>query len=82
MSVKKQIYSKKEVLTQFAAITGLGWTASLLGYLSAVIGYSNTIVTRVAPNSQSLLYVGGLLLVTTLGLDRLEQTLSNPDNDA
>lgn len=82
MSMRKQLYSKKDVLTQFAAITGIGWTASLLGYLGAVLGYGTAIVPRVAPHPQSLLYVGGILLVTTFGLDRLEQSLSNAENDA
>lgn len=45
----------------------------MLGYLSAVIGYSNTLITE----PQSLLYLGGVLFVATLGLDRLKDTLSD-----
>lgn len=73
MTPKRRLLASENVLDQVAGITGLGWTASLLGYLSSVIGYSN----HVLPNPQSLLYLGGILLVTTLGLDRLKETLAS-----
>lgn len=73
MSIKQKLASKEDTLNQVAGITGFGWTASLLGYLSAVVGYSNALIT----NPQSLLYLGGALFVATLGLDRLKEALSN-----
>ena len=63
----------EESLDQVAGVTGVGWTASLLGYLGTMVGYGNTLIT----NPQSLLYLGGVLLVTTLGLDRLRTALLN-----
>ena len=63
-------------LNQLAGITGLGWTASILVYLSTVLGYGNSLVARLVADPQSLLYLGGALLVTTLGLDRLRSRLS------
>ncbi|WP_247009157.1 hypothetical protein [Halorientalis litorea] len=70
MSVKQKLEANQDVLDQVAGFTGLGWTASVLGYLTIVIGYGNTLVT----SPQSLLYLGGILFVTTFGLDRLEET--------
>lgn len=72
MSLKQKLATNEDALDQVAGLTGFGWTASLLGYLSAVVGYSNTLIT----NPQSLLYLGGVLFVVTLGLDRLKNTFS------
>ncbi|WP_435065589.1 hypothetical protein [Halobaculum sp. EA56] len=68
MSLKQKLGTNENALDQVAGITGFGWTASALGYLGTVIGYSNTLVT----NPQSLLYLGGTLFIATLGLDRLK----------
>jgi hypothetical protein len=65
----------EDTLNQVAGITGLGWTASILGYLSSLIGSSTTLIT----NSQLLLYLGGVFFVTTLGLDRLKNKLSSTE---
>jgi hypothetical protein len=62
-------------LDQAAGLTGVGWTASLIGYLSTMVGYGNTLVA----NPQSLLYLGGVLFVATLGLDRLGAVLSDSE---
>lgn len=69
--------SDDAVLDQLAGITGLGWTASILGYLGTVVGFGNSLVARLAVDPQSLLYLGGVLFVTTLGLDRLRNALSD-----
>ncbi|WP_241662523.1 hypothetical protein [Halorubrum depositum] len=61
----------KDLLNQLTGLTGLGWTASVLGYLSTVIGYGNGLISRLVAEPQSLLYVGGSFFVLTLGLDRL-----------
>jgi hypothetical protein len=76
MSIKEKLQANEDALNQVVGITGFGWTASLLGYLSTIIGYGNTLIT----NPQSLLYVGGVFFVATLGLDRLKNTLSNGNN--
>jgi hypothetical protein len=73
MELKQRLQLDEDTLSQVAGITGLGWTASLLGYLGAVLGYGTTLVT----NPLSLLYLGGVLLVATLGLDQLKKTLSD-----
>mgnify|MGYP006275358235 CR=1 FL=1 len=75
MSLKGIPRSDGDAIDQVAGITGLGWTASLLGYLGTVIGYSNSLIT----NPQTLLYVGGVFFVTTLGLDRLRSQWSNDE---
>ncbi|GAA0193873.1 MULTISPECIES: hypothetical protein [Halobaculum] len=75
MSLKGMARPNGDAIDQVAGITGLGWTASLLGYLSTVIGYSNSLIT----NPQTLLYVGSVFFVTTLGLDRLRSRLSNDE---
>ncbi len=62
----------KDLLNQLTGLTGLGWTASVLGYLSTVIGYGNGLISRLATEPQSLLYVGGSFFLLTIGLDRLQ----------
>ena len=76
MSLKQIVKSNEDTLEQVAGLTGFGWTTSVLGYLSVLAGYSNTLVT----SPQSLLYLGGILFVTTLGLDQLRERLSNSEN--
>ncbi|PSQ49649.1 hypothetical protein BRD19_03435 [Halobacteriales archaeon SW_7_65_23] len=77
MSLKQRVWTTEESdrnrgrLEQLAGFTGLGWTASTLGYLGAALGYGNTIVSRLVTEPQALLYVGGVCLLATLGLDRL-----------
>ncbi|MFC7098415.1 hypothetical protein [Halobaculum marinum] len=69
-------------LDQLAGVTGFGWTASVLGYLGTAIGFGNTLVT----NPQSLLYLGGICFLATLGIDRLNDLRSDgtdtPDDAA
>lgn len=65
-----------KTLDQLAGLTGIGWTASILGYLAVAVGVGNTAVSRLVADPVSLLYLGGVLLVATLGLDRLQQSLS------
>lgn len=73
MSLKHRLLANEDALNRMAGVTGFGWTASLLGYLGSLVGYSNTLVT----NPQSFLYLGGVLFLTTLGLDRLKDTFRN-----
>mgnify|MGYP000120060510 CR=1 FL=1 len=63
--------SDEDLLDQLGGLMGLGWTASVLGYLSSVIGYGNGLISRLVSEPQSLLYVGGSCFLLTLGLDRL-----------
>lgn len=60
-----------DVAARLASVTGLGWTASGLGFLGTVLGYGNSVVGRLVADPQSLLYVGGICFLATLGLDRL-----------
>ncbi|MFC6785211.1 hypothetical protein [Halobaculum halobium] len=76
MSLKQRGLLTGDAMDQVAGITGFGWTASLLGYLGTVIGYSNSLIT----NPQTLLYVGSVFFVTTLGLDRLRTSASTDDD--
>lgn len=68
--------SDADRLEQLAGVTGLGWTGSVLSYLVLMIGYGNGYVSRLIVDPQSLLYLGGVLFVTTLGLDRLRDRVS------
>jgi hypothetical protein len=65
----------EDLLNQLTGLTGLGWTTSVLGYLSTVIGYGNGLISRLVAEPQSLLYVGGSFFLLTLGLDRLQSRL-------
>jgi hypothetical protein len=67
MSPKEEIDANADLLDTAAGLTGIGWTTSLLGYLATAMGNSPT--PLVSP--QSLLYLGGILFVTTIGLDAL-----------
>jgi len=80
MSLREKLQPEMELsppdtdtLDQLAGVTGVGWTASALGFLSTVVGYGNSIVTRLVAEPQSLLYIGGVFLLATLGLDRLTE---------
>ncbi|EMA65122.1 hypothetical protein C461_14810 [Halorubrum aidingense JCM 13560] len=69
-------------LDQLGGVTGLGWTVSLLGYLTSVIGYGNALVSRLIADPQSFLYVGSVLFVATLGLNRLQQSATEGEQSA
>lgn len=69
-----------DVLEQAAGITGIGWTTSLLGYVVAVTGAGNHVVAPLVMEPQSLLYLGAVLFVTTIGLDRIRRTRSNGED--
>lgn len=72
MSLRVIRDTDKDLLNQLTGLTGIGWTASVLGYLSTVIGYGNGLISRLATEPQSLLYVGGSFFLLTLGLERLQ----------
>ncbi|MFW6003285.1 MAG: hypothetical protein ACOCPT_02575 [Halanaeroarchaeum sp.] len=79
MSPKHQSTAEYDLLDQLAGITGLGWTVSLLGYLGTVIGYGNSIVSRLVVDPQTFLYIGGAFFVATFGLDRLRSRITDRD---
>lgn len=60
-----------ETLHQLAGFTGFGWTMSVLGFLSTIVGYGNSLVSRLVTDPQSFLYLGAVFFLATLGLDRL-----------
>jgi hypothetical protein len=64
----------EDALDHLAGLTGLGWTAALLGYLLTLVGVGHSVVTRVVAHPVSLLYLGGVLPVVTLGLDRRQRS--------
>lgn len=61
----------RDALDQLAGFTGVGWTTSILGFLSTLMGYGNSLISRFVADSRSLLYVGVVFFLATLGLDRL-----------
>lgn len=65
----------RETLYRLGGLTGLGWTTSVLGYASTVIGIGSGYVTRLVTDPQSFLYAGGVLFLATLGLDTLARRL-------
>lgn len=66
------VFFTEDVLDELVGIAGVGWTVSILGYLVSAVGTGVGVVA----NPQSLLYLGGLLFVATVGLDRLRTTVS------
>jgi large-conductance mechanosensitive channel len=69
-------------LDQLGGVTGVGWTVSVLGYLTTVIGYGNALVSRLISDPQSFLYVGSVLFVATLGLNRLQRSATEGERAA
>lgn len=65
------------VLERAAGVTGVGWTASALGYLGAAIGVGDTPIS----NPQSLLYLGVVCFLATVGIDRLNDRRSDGKTD-
>ena len=60
----------RNVLHQLGALTGLGWTTSLLGYVSVLVGYAPRLVTE----PHTLLYASLALFLATLGIDRAAES--------
>lgn len=71
MALKTIPRPDQAALDQLAGFTGLGWTASGLGFLSTALGYGNSVIGRLVTDPQSFLYVGVVFFLATLGLDRL-----------
>lgn len=67
MSLTELREPNDDVIDRIAAITGFGWTTSLLAFLGTVIGYGGGLVA----GQRLLLYLGIVLFVVTLSLDRL-----------
>ena len=71
----RRVTLDRETLYQLGGVTGLGWTTSVLGYASTVVGLGSGYVTRFVTDPQSFLYAGGVLFLATLGLDTLARRL-------
>jgi hypothetical protein len=71
--------STEDALDQLDGITGLGWTAALIGYLVSLIDLGGSVLTEVVPDTASLLSLGGVLFAPTLGLDRLNRSAAESD---
>lgn len=76
MYQKLPTLSDAKTLDQLAGLTGIGWTASILAYLILAVGVGNSLFSQLVADPVLLLYLGGVLLVATLGLDRLQNSLS------
>jgi hypothetical protein len=66
-----------ETCSRLAGLTGLGWTTSVLGFISTALGYGNGLVGRLVTDPRSFLYLGLFFFLTTLGLDRLANSASD-----
>jgi len=68
---KPSVSLDTDLTEQLAGLAGLGWTTSTLGFLGTVLGYGNSVVSRLVTEPSSLLYVGGVCFLAMLGLDRI-----------
>lgn len=75
MSQKQDVAPRADVLYRLAGITGLAWTVLILAYVATVMGYGHGHVAE----PQSLLRLGAVLFVVTLGLDGLQDRLLDED---
>ena len=64
----------QETLHQLGGLTGIGWTAAVIGYLSTLVGFGGQYVARLVTDPHSLLYAGVVLFLATFGLDKLANT--------
>lgn len=64
-----------DTLRELGGFTGLGWTASILGYLGTLAGYGSVYLSRLINDPTSFLYAAGILFLMTLGLDQLATRL-------
>jgi len=72
MALKPDWIRDEEFLDELAGITGVGWTASTIGFLGTLAGYGNSIASYLIVGPRSLLYLGIGFFLATLGLDRLK----------
>ncbi|WP_123535207.1 hypothetical protein [Halosimplex salinum] len=78
----KQIASlDTDFADQLAGVAGLGWTTSTLGFLGTVLGYGNSVVSRLVTEPSSLLYVGFVCFLATLGLDRVAKRATEDETE-
>lgn len=69
-----------DVADQLVGVAGLGWTTSTLGFLGTALGYGNSIVSRLVTEPSSLLYVGFVCFLATLGLDRVAKRTADGES--
>ncbi|QPV64922.1 hypothetical protein I7X12_10070 [Halosimplex litoreum] len=70
-----------DLAEQLAGLAGLGWTTSTLGFLGTVLGYGNSVVSRLVTEPSSLLYVGAVCFLATVGLDRVANGARERDGE-
>lgn len=75
-AIRRWLRSDVNTLDQLAGITGVGWTVSILGYVSAILGHEIAVISRFVAGPESLLYLGAALFLATVGLDRLRDRCS------
>ena len=71
MNLLKRSSPDSDTFDQLAGLTGFGWATSVIAFLATVFGYGTAFLSRFITEPQSLLYVGAVFFVATLGLDRL-----------
>jgi hypothetical protein len=81
MALRPDVDVDDSAIERLAGVTGLGWTTSTLGFVGTVLGYGNSVVGRFVADPQSLLYVGVVCFLATLGLDRLAGTVASADDE-
>ncbi|AGN02287.1 hypothetical protein L593_11720 [Salinarchaeum sp. Harcht-Bsk1] len=77
MPLKPEILSDEQFLHELAGITGLGWTASTLGFIGSLIWYGDAPGGSHPLESRVLLYLGICCFVATIGLDALRTVLDD-----
>lgn len=70
--------SERERLDQLAGFTGLGWTTSILLFLTTTISPGSGPVEHIVAEPAVFLYLGVVLFLVTLELDRRGSRRSPP----
>ena len=71
MNLLKRPSPDSDTFDQLAGLTGFGWATSVLAFLATFFGYGTAFLSRFVTDPVSLLYVGAVFFVATLGLDKL-----------
>ncbi len=70
MSPDQTDMSPRSNFYQLAGFTGFGWTMSMLVFLTTVVNSGDGPIGRRVADPQVLLYLGGVLLLMTVVLNR------------
>mgnify|MGYP000580871393 CR=1 FL=1 len=77
MRLSPRTLADEELLHELAGITGVGWTASSLGFIGSLLWYGDGIGASHSLATRALLYLAIASFLATLGLDALRSVVGD-----